>query len=212
MGLLHEYHVRHDYDLIIVDTPPAQHGIDFLTVNRRLKRVFESGFTKIAFQPSKIFSAAGGRIAKFLSRWTSEDYLEALSEFMIQFEEMFYEMEDRVDRMERLLGDESRTGLGLVSMADEGSVSEAIDLHERVSEIGLSTNFAIANRVYPPLEDGEAEGDERALLDHYARLARVHMDGIARLQERSGPVAVVPAMGPVHGIEGLESLMPYLEA
>lgn len=212
MGLLHEFHVRHDYDLIVVDTPPAQHAIDFLTVNRRLKRVFESGFTKIAFEPSKLFSAAGGRIAKYLSKWTSQDYLEAFSEFMLQFEEMFYDMEDRVDRMERLLGDESRTGLGLVSMPDEGSVSEAIALHERVGEIGMSTNFSIANRVYPPLEGVESTGDERALLDHYARLARVHMDGIARLQETAGPVTVVPAMGPVHGREGLESLMPYLEA
>jgi len=211
MGLLHEYHVRHDYDLIVVDTPPAQHAIDFLTVNQRLRRVFESGLTQFLFKPGKLFSVAGGRIAKTLGRWTSQEYLDVLSDFMLHFEEMFYDMESRVERMEALIGDPDRTALGLVAMPDPGSVDEALGLVDRVNEVGMSTDVSIANRVYPPLEGGASEdAGEQALLDHYARLARVHADGVTRLQEQAGPVIAVPALADVSGIDGLERITAYL--
>lgn len=213
MGLLHDFYVHHDYDLIVVDTPPAHHAIDFLTVNRRLERVFESGLTRFLFKPGKLFSVAGGRMAKVLARWTSRDYLDTLSEFMLQFEEMFYDMQDRVTRMDELIEDGDRTAIGLVAMPDPGAVGEALGLVEEITELGLSTTFSIANRVYPPLA-GATEGppERRALLDHYARLARVHMDGVTRLREEAGPVLTVPSLASVAGLEGLERIVPYLDA
>ncbi len=213
MGLLHDFHVHHDYDLIVVDTPPAHHAIDFLTVNRRLQSVFESGLTKFLFKPGKLFSMAGGRMAKVLARWTSREYLDTLSDFMLQFEEMFYDMEDRVDRMESLIHDGDRTALGLVAVPDPGAVSEALGLVDGITELGLSTSLSIANRVYPPLAGAVPDDDERKpLLDHYARLARVHMDGVTRLSEEVGPVVTVPALANVAGLEGLRRIAPYLQA
>lgn len=211
MGLLHDFYTHHDYDLIVVDTPPAHHAIDFLTVNQRLQRVFDSGLTKFLFQPGKLFSLAGGRVAKVLARWTSREYLDTLSEFMLQFEDMFYDMEDRVDRMEELIHDSSRTSVGLVTMPDPGAVSEARGLVEGISELGMSPTFSIANRVYPPLSGVAEHEEEKPLLDHYARLARVHVDEIARLREEAGPVVVVPTLADVAGLEGLKRIVPYLE-
>lgn len=210
MGLLHDYHVHEDYDLIIVDTPPAHHAIDFLTVNRRLQRVFESGLTKFLFKPGKLFSVAGGRMAKVVARWTSRDYLDTLSDFMIEFEDMFYDMEDRVDRMEELVHDGDRTALGLVAMPDPGAVSEALGLVEAIHELGLSPSFSVANRAYPPLAGGTAGHEAEALLDHYASLARVHADGVQRLREEAGPAVTVPALAGVAGLEGLDRIAPYL--
>lgn len=210
MGLLHEYHARDEYDLIVVDTPPARHALDFLTVNERLKRVFASGLTQWVFKPGRLFSVAGGRMGKVLARWTSRDYLDTLSDFMLHFEEMFYEMEGRVETMHRLINDPERTAIGLVAVPDAGSVGEAISLAEGVAELGLSTSFALANRVYLPLAGGEGAGDERPLLEHYARLAQSHQEGIVRLHEAVGHVTVVPALARVTGLEGVERLVPYV--
>lgn len=210
MGLLHEYYTRQDYDLIVVDTPPSKHALDFLTVNQRLIRVFQSGLTKWLFKPAGLFSVAGGRMAKVVARWTSREFLDTVSDFMLHFEEMFYEMEDRVETMEALLQDHQRTALGLVAVPDPGGISEAMGLVEGLSEIGLQPSFSIANRVYPPLGADSLEGDERALLDHYARLARVHMDGIARMREQAGPVVIVPALPKLEGLAGLGTVLDYL--
>ncbi len=212
MGLLHDFYVDGGYDLIVVDTPPAHHAIDFLTVNRRLQRVFESGLTRFLFKPGKLFSIAGGRMAKVFAKWTSREYLDALSDFMIEFEDMFYDMEDRVDRMEALVHDGERTALGLIAMPDPGAVGEALGLAREVNGLGLSTAFSVANRVYPPLA-GDIEGHPaHALLDHYARLARVHADGVKRLGEQAGPVVTVPALADVAGLEGLSRIEPYLSS
>ncbi len=210
MGLLHDYHVHEDYDLIIVDTPPAQHAIDFLTVNRRLQRVFESGLTRFLFKPGKLFSLAGGRMAKILAKWTSREYLDALSDFMIEFEDMFYDMEHRVNHMENLLHDGDRTALTLVTVPDPGSVDEALTLQTRIHEINLSTAFILANRTYPPLAGTPSEHEAQPLLDHYARLARVHADGTSRLGEQAGPVITVPSLPNVAGIEGIQRIETYL--
>lgn len=210
MGLLHDYHVHEDYDLIIVDTPPAQHAIDFLTVNRRLQRVFESGLTRFLFKPGKLFSLAGGRMTKVLAKWTSREYLDALSDFMIEFEDMFYEMEDRVNRMETLLHDGDRTALALVTVPDPGSVEEALTMNQNINEIGLSTSFTLANRTYPPLAGTPSDHEAQPLLDHYARLARVHADGTTHLREQAGPVITIPALAKVAGLEGLATIETYL--
>jgi anion-transporting ArsA/GET3 family ATPase len=210
MGLLHDYHVHHDYDLIVVDTPPAHHAVDFLTVNDRLRRVFDSGLTRFLFKPGKLFSVAGGRIGKVLARWTSREYLDTLSDFLLEFEDMFLDMEERVERMEELVHDPDRTALGLVAMPDPGAVSEALGLVEAVHGIGLAPSLSVANRVYPPLAGASPDDDRQALLDHYAALARVHADGVQRLSEQAGPVLTVPALAKLAGLDGLRRIEPYL--
>ncbi|MGH7338695.1 MAG: ArsA family ATPase, partial [Myxococcota bacterium] len=215
MGLLHEYYTRGDYDLIVVDTPPARHALDFLTVNTRLLGVFASGLTQFLFKPGRLFSVAGGRVAKALSRWTSREYLETLSEFMIHFEDMFYEMEGRVRTMDALIRDGQRTSLALVAVPEAGSVAEALSLADGVAELGLGITFGVANRTYLPIEgqgrgEGQGQDVERVLLDHYARLARMHAEGVQHLRERVPNVVVVPALTRVAGIEGVERLVPYL--
>lgn len=211
MGLLHEYHVTDAYDLIIIDTPPGKHALDFLTVNERLQRVFESGLTQLVFKPGRLFSVAGGRMAKVLSKWTSREYLDTLSDFMLHFEEMFYEMQGRVETMEALLEDGSRTGYSMVCRPDQGSVSEAVSLATEMAELGFPVDTVLANRVYPPLAGSADQGERQALLEHYARLAREHQEGLQRLHSGIGAVVTIPALAKVVGLEGLESLLMYLE-
>ncbi|MDX1612223.1 MAG: ArsA-related P-loop ATPase, partial [Candidatus Thermoplasmatota archaeon] len=210
MGLLHEFHQPGDYDLIIVDTPPSKHAVDFLTVNKRLMRVFESGLTQFLFKPGKLFSMAGGRMAKVLSRWTSREYLDTLSDFLIHFEEMFYEMQGRVEAMEDLLETPSRTGYAVVSAPGVGPAREAIQLSQEVIDLGLNIDVTLANRVYPPVGPGTPDQEAASLLEHYARLAKDHQEGMRQLTETIAPTIAVPALADVVGIQGLERLRPYL--
>ena len=42
MEQLHRIHERNDYDLIVLDTPPARHALDFLNAPRRLTDLFDT--------------------------------------------------------------------------------------------------------------------------------------------------------------------------
>lgn len=210
MGLLHEFVVSGDHDLIVVDTPPSSHALDFLNVNKRLLRVFDSGTARLMFQPGKLFALAGGRLANVLARWTSREYLDDLSYFMLNFEGMFQDMESRVRTMESVLADASRTAIGVVAVPEPGIVRETLRLVRGLTDHGFDPRFAIANRVWPPLMPGPRPDEAEHILDHYAALARIHQQGILRLQEEVGRVRSVPVMPELAGLDGMERLADIL--
>src|SRR5215831_10411541 len=55
-----------DYDLLVVDTPPARHAVDFLDAPRRLLALLESRVFGILKDPTSILPGAGSRIAHFV--------------------------------------------------------------------------------------------------------------------------------------------------
>ena len=55
-----------DYDLLVVDTPPARHAVDFLDAPRRLLALLDSRAFSILKDPSSILPAAGSRLASMV--------------------------------------------------------------------------------------------------------------------------------------------------
>ena len=113
MGALHDLMADGKYDLIVVDTPPSAHAIEFLRVNKRLIRVYESGVVKYLFRPTRFLRLGGGYMAQMLSRWTSNEYVEEFGEFMTTFDQMFADMEQRVRAIDAVLTDPARTSLNV---------------------------------------------------------------------------------------------------
>ncbi|HLE97901.1 MAG TPA: ArsA family ATPase [Candidatus Thermoplasmatota archaeon] len=157
MGALHDIVADGRYDVIVVDTPPSKHAVDFLDVNRRLIRVFESGAVKWLFKPTRILRVGGGHMASVLARWTSAEFLAEAAEFMTTFDQMFLDMEGRVRRIERVLRDRRETGLNIVTVAEAESVPGTLELYEQVTDrLGLTIESCIVNRYWrrlPGLED-----------------------------------------------------------
>ena len=54
---------RASYDLVVVDTPPARHAVDFLDAPRRLLALLDSRAFAILKDPTSILPAAGSRLA-----------------------------------------------------------------------------------------------------------------------------------------------------
>jgi anion-transporting ArsA/GET3 family ATPase len=153
MGALYELlEGEGDWDVVVVDTPPSKHAVDFLDVNRRLIRVFDSGVVKYLFKPTRFLRMGGGYMAKALGKWTSSEYLEEVSDFVVTFDDMFLEMEERVRAMQEILNDTSRTGINLVSSPEEESVPVSQGLHDEVVDrLGLTVDACVVNRHLEPL-------------------------------------------------------------
>ncbi len=165
MGTLHDLVQDGGYDVIIVDTPPSSHAVDFLEVNAKLIRVYESGVVKYLFKPTRFLRMGGGAIANLLARWTSSEYLEEFAEFMTTFDQMFLDMETRVRTMQAIITDSARTSVNLVTSAEEESVPQTIRLYEEVTrKVKLPVAACIVNRYYPRIRGTEVaellEGDE----------------------------------------------------
>ncbi|HWH08093.1 MAG TPA: ArsA-related P-loop ATPase [Candidatus Thermoplasmatota archaeon] len=231
MGTLHDLVVDGNYETIVVDTPPSRHAIEFLRVNRKLIRVYESGVVKYLFRPTRFLRLGGGYMANVLARWTSSEYVEEFAEFMTTFDQMFADMEGRVRTMDRVLTDPARTALNVVATAEEESVPQTTRLYEDVTRgLGLPIRSCVVNRFYPPLETedvpeafadparvaaatdatvedaGRFVADARAATAFYRVLAADHRRYGAQLQAALPlPFRFVPAQaGSVHDLDGLE--------
>ncbi len=73
----------------------------------------------------------------------------------------------KAERMWRLLSDPARTAVNIVTLPEEMPVSEAIDLHEAATELGLPRGKVVVNGVYPDFFPDERE-HLRHMRDHVA--------------------------------------------
>jgi anion-transporting ArsA/GET3 family ATPase len=105
-----------DFDLIVVDTPPSQHALDFLDAPRRLVEFLDSRLVQLLLHPAMSAGRFGFRIFQkpaqgafhLLERITGIGFLEDLSEFLLAIEGMSEGFKDRAIRVrERLLGSTS---------------------------------------------------------------------------------------------------------
>lgn len=152
MGALHDLVADGRYDLIVVDTPPSSHAIDFLTVNQKLIRVYESGVVRYLFRPTRFLRLGSGAMAKVLARWTSSEYVGEFAEFMVTFDQMFADMERRVRAIDAVVTDSARTSLNIVTTAEEESVPNTTRLYREVTDrLRLPVSTCVVNRYYERL-------------------------------------------------------------
>jgi anion-transporting ArsA/GET3 family ATPase len=94
-------------------------------------------------------------------------------------------LHDKAERMWQLVADPGRTAFNIVTLPEEMSVNEAIDLHQASSAMGLPQGAVIVDGVYPDF----FHGDEAALsharehggvpADLSARIARAALEAAA---------------------------------
>jgi anion-transporting ArsA/GET3 family ATPase len=201
MEKVFELHESGRFDVIVVDTPPSQHALDFLDTPRRLAGFLESRIAQLLLRPAlgvggfglRVFARGSQRFLGLLESVSGVTFLEDLSEFLVVFESMAAGFLARAEQVEDLLLG-TQTGFLLVSGPGVQVVKHTEGLLEqldaaRVPVLGLALNRVRTwpNGGSPPralLEPGCLE-EENALL---ARA--LGSDG-----ERAGKAAIAMARG-----------------
>jgi anion-transporting ArsA/GET3 family ATPase len=161
MEKLHELHEEGGYDLIVVDTPPTRHALDFLDAPRRLTRLLDNRIFRLLMMPTRAYlRAVGAGVQAFLrtvSRVVGTDVINDVVAFFRAFEGMEEGFRDRANQVLALLADRSSSFV-LVTSPRRDAVEEATYFAERLAESDIPVEGLVVNRVHPRFGDERVEG------------------------------------------------------
>ncbi len=154
MEKLHALEAEGSWDLIVVDTPPTRHALDFFSASRRMAEFLEGNRFLAMMTPSGRRGMAGGRIiglglgalTKLIERVTGSELLEAARDFFTAFEGMFEGFRERAARMDGLLRS-GATGAVIVTSPEPHALAEARLLYASFLSEGIPFGALIVNRV-----------------------------------------------------------------
>ncbi|MBY0400247.1 AAA family ATPase [Myxococcota bacterium] len=176
------------YDLIVVDTPPAEHALDFLRAPGRLQAFLDSRFFHALVRPAmsagrfslRLFAGPLQRALGLLERIAGTGFLEDLADLLRALDGVAEGLVSRARRAEEVLFGE-QTKLVLVCRALAGCERSTAEFMAGIAELGAPLAALVVNRMQPwPLAEepgallercrGEAlEGDRQALEEALTR-------------------------------------------
>jgi anion-transporting ArsA/GET3 family ATPase len=157
MERLHALAASGHYDILVVDTPPTQHALDFLEAPERLTALLTSRAAAILQNPSLILAREGSRLAQAalsavlrgLERFTGFQLLSDVAEFVGGLEEFSAGFQERAAAVARFLR-APEASFVLVTTPENARIAEALAFHAELVRSGLPFAGFVVNRVLPP--------------------------------------------------------------
>jgi len=168
------------FDLIVVDTPPSQHALDFLEAPQRLVEFLDSRLVQLLVHPAfaagrfgfKLFQRGAYRVLKVIERVSGVGFLDDISDFLLAIEGMSEGFRERARQVRALLVGPGSSFV-LVSGPSHRAVDDAVRFLDRLDETGVPVAGVVLNRMrlwptggpVPPAlpEKGSREEAEAAL-------------------------------------------------
>jgi anion-transporting ArsA/GET3 family ATPase len=155
------------YDLVVVDTPPTRHALDFLEAPKRIDDFLDKSIVKWFVRPyfSAGFSAfrAVNRTAGFLlhrlEQATGVSALAEISDFFTNMSGLFENFHERIERAYEVLRG-AETAFVVVSSPEEQVLGDAEYLAAKMAELRMPLKGVVMNRVH-----AEFPRDKRRTID-----------------------------------------------
>ena len=158
---LYELHHDERFDLIVVDTPPSRHALDFLDAPARLLRLLDNRVFRLLMMPTRtgmrMASIALQSFLRTVARVVGTGVIDDVVAFMQAFEGMENGFRSRAEHVQQLIGDPS-TAFVLVTSPRRDAVDEAEYFASRLAAAGLGVATLVVNRVHPRFGDEAPEG------------------------------------------------------
>ncbi len=152
MEKLHELYQDGGFDLIVVDTPPSRHALDFLDAPARLLRLLNNPIFRILMVPTRTYlKVAGAAVQAFIrrvSRVVGAEVVDDIVTFFRAFEGMEEGFRTRAARVVEILK-KDETRFVLVTSPRRDAIDEARFFAERIGDHDLTVDALIVNRVHP---------------------------------------------------------------
>jgi len=165
MAKLHQIDREGDYDLIVVDTPPTAHALDFLDAPEKIAGAIDSPAVEWFAKPLratgrfslKLAGAGGSFVLKRIAKFVGSSFLEDMARFFVEFNDVLGGFRERAREVFDLLRT-PKVGFVLVAAPEPSVVEEVLFFHQRLAESQMPFSGFVVNRVHaegpPPPEPG----------------------------------------------------------
>jgi anion-transporting ArsA/GET3 family ATPase len=143
------------YDLIVVDTPPSRHALEFLEapqrlsdfLDRKIVRWFVKPYVSAGWSAMRLLNRTAGFVLRTLEEATGVAVLAEVSDFFAGMESLFEGFGERTERVYRVLRS-AKTAFVLVSSPEEEVLEEAEYLSDKMAALGMPLRAVVFNRVH----------------------------------------------------------------
>jgi anion-transporting ArsA/GET3 family ATPase len=198
------------YDLIILDTPPAQHAVDFLEAPEKISSLFQEQVVRWFLGEGggflqKVIHRGTKLVLDLFGKMTGSSFMSELNNFFVSVKELQESIAKKSLASAALLRAESTQFL-LVTGFDHGKLQEADELKDYLSRRSHRLAGVIVNRGHPgwqrpkEIELNEIYENWNA---YYESRGRIY-DTYAKKWQLSLPVWRIPDFN--SDISGIESL------
>lgn len=147
---LYELHEEHDFDAIVLDTPPSRNALDFLDAPGRMLGFLEGRALQVFLRPggltARVFGRGTALVFAIFARVTGVDMLGELSRFFRSLSGVIEGFGERTRGVAALLREPQTTFL-IVTSPELEPAREAMFLAERLAAAGMPVGELIVNRV-----------------------------------------------------------------
>jgi len=148
---LYELHEEHEFDTIVLDTPPSRNALDFLNAPMRLLGFLEGRALQVFLAPSgltaRLFGRGTGIVFGIFARVTGIDMMGELSRFFGSLTGVMDGFGEQTRGVAELLRSPG-TAFAIVTSPEAEPAREASYLAARLEEAGMARGGLIVNRVH----------------------------------------------------------------
>lgn len=208
------------YDLVILDTPPVSHAVDFLHAPEKLNAVFDTAIISMFMGRTKGFKFASAAwkmgvkmLLGTLTFLTGSQFVATFNGFFSAIDAIAPDIRETNLKAHRLLLDPS-TAFVLITSFDQAKIIEGEAFHDELSNAGYHLKKVIVNRAWPawavpgseqaPLSQTELRQHgldqladlHQSLCSYYGDRARAHtrFENIVKLAEFDNEVVGLHAL------------------
>ena len=150
---LYDISLSGEFEIEVVDTPPAAHAFEFIHAPARLTRLLDSRSARWLFMPyftagrfaMRLASRAARFIVRDIEHFAGARVLSSISEFFVAASEAVDAVAERFHKTEALLRSPAVRFI-LVTTAEEDRLLQAQDLIEEMKAEGLHLSAIVINR------------------------------------------------------------------
>ncbi|MCB0341178.1 MAG: ArsA family ATPase [Pseudobdellovibrionaceae bacterium] len=215
------------YDLVILDTPPAQHALEFLEAPAKIYALFQDSITKWFVgggQSSGLFQKFVGSstrtVFRALEKVTGSQFIGELTDFFASIRSVQERVSERSQQVDKLLKSE-QTGFVLITGFDEAKLKETEGFNRELKKSGYNLQAVVVNRAFPVWMSSERiQWRQSHEADLMARLEQFYQKFLSYHQNRQAvydsfqknlsdqlPLIRIPDMNKdIYGIDGLKLL------
>lgn len=155
LGKLYELYFKRNYELIVVDTAPTKHAIDFFETPQRLIQVFDIEALGWFMKPVEAVSSlsfgllkrSANLITDLVERAFGISVLADIGAFFGSIQDLAGGFRERSQRILSVLQDPEITSFNIVTSPQRQSIDESLYIARKLDKLGLEMGFTVANRV-----------------------------------------------------------------